>query len=351
MNNSKLVSWIHRLIKIELVLVIVVVIAGSVVRMTGSGMGCPDWPKCFGYMIPPTENWQVEWRPNTEFKKGQMIVHSQALWTAERDFVTGEQYTPENWKKYTKHNYAKFNVWHTWTEYLNRLSGALSGVPMLILFVLSLFVVRSNPLIFIGSAVSLFLLGFEAWLGKVVVDGNLVPNQITIHMLGAFLLIFTLSVMRNFTESGRIKRLTSTEQWLIPVLTVLFLSQVLMGTQVREGVDALVKQFGDDASREGWMDLLGVGVLIHRSASLAILGLAIYWNVHARKHGGLLGSSNGVMIMVILEALVGALLYYLEMPKLLQPTHLLLSAIIFGNLVYAWAVDWKFKLQLRGAKA
>ena len=74
-------------LKLSLVLVYLVILAGAVVRMTGSGMGCPDWPKCFGYLIPPTERSQLDWKPNHEYQDGQVIIVEESLRVASEDFI------------------------------------------------------------------------------------------------------------------------------------------------------------------------------------------------------------------------------------------------------------------------
>src|SRR6056297_2966431 len=104
---------LHRLSLVSLVCIYLVVLAGSVVRMTGSGMGCPDWPKCFGYYIPPTSIETLTWTENRTFDSGNIIIHREGLLVAKSDFTSSANFNPENWEAYTKHDYASFNATHT----------------------------------------------------------------------------------------------------------------------------------------------------------------------------------------------------------------------------------------------
>ena len=190
------------IVKISLISVYLIFLAGSVVRMTGSGMGCPDWPKCFGYYIPPTSEEQITWQPNTNYNKGMIIVKDDMLFVAENNIKTTNEFNTNNWGKYTKHSYAKFNKYHTWTEYINRLASVLSGFVFLFLIVGASKFWRENKTIPLVAFGAFFLMLFEAWLGKTVVDTNLKPTVITIHMV-AGLIIVALLLWLLFIVSGK----------------------------------------------------------------------------------------------------------------------------------------------------
>ena len=130
--------------KISLVLVYLVILAGSLVRMTGSGMGCPDWPKCFGLLIPPTEIGQIEWFPNKSFTKGIVLKKNNELIIAKKDFSSKEKFNFSNWNKYTKHDYSDFNPSKTWIEFLNRLIGAIAGLATVLMLIFSIKFWREN---------------------------------------------------------------------------------------------------------------------------------------------------------------------------------------------------------------
>ena len=150
---------------LSLLSIYLLILAGGIVRSTGSGMGCPDWPKCFGRFIPPT-------------KVEELPLHYEVIY---QDKLHGE---------------VEFNATKTWIEYINRLIGALSGLPVLALAVVAVARSRKNWGNSILSVGVLILLLFEAWLGKMVVDGNLVPNQITIHMMGSVAIVLLLLALR-----------------------------------------------------------------------------------------------------------------------------------------------------------
>ncbi|MBM1106426.1 COX15/CtaA family protein [Aurantibacter crassamenti] len=324
----------RRTAKISLVLVYLVIIAGAVVRMTGSGMGCPDWPKCFGHYIPPTEISEIEWHPEIEIKKGQIIIVDETLQVSKHNFRTTSSFDKNNWEAYTKHEYAEFNATHTWIEYVNRLFGALAGFGTLILALLSLRYWKTNKTLTIISWLTVFAMGFQGWLGATVVYSVLEPVKITIHMMMALVIVFLLIYL---VYKSKDRKFVNTKKNNIGVLVsiALFLTliQIVLGTQVRQFVDEQIDLIGYDA-KELWLQNVTVQFYIHRTFSVLVVLLNVYLLYRIRSKNLGFDKINWIISLIGLEVLTGILMYYMDFPFSTQALHLVLASILCGVQYY-----------------
>ena len=321
------------LLHATLTVIYLVIIAGAVVRMTGSGMGCPDWPKCFGYYIPPTEAEALEWKPDQNYRKGQVIIREEKLEVAQRDFISTELYNPSNWEAYTKHDYALFNPWHTWIEYINRLLGALAGLFTLALFISTLFELKKNRKHIVIAGLVLFGILFQAWLGATVVYSVLNPLKITLHMLMALVLVALLFYLKaqidqEQPETSELKR----HRLMLITALSLTLIQVLFGTQVRQSVDHFIDDGNPIAT---WIQNAPVLFYIHRSFSILVLlvnGILFY---RLRKTSAFYFTYYQVVLgLILIEIGTGIAMSYFEFPFSSQPLHLVIASLLFGVQAY-----------------
>lgn len=324
----------RKIAKTALILVYLVIVAGTVVRMTGSGMGCPDWPKCFGYYIPPTDSADIQFQPNKVFKKGQVIIVDETLRVAKEDFETAATYNENNWEAYTKHDYAIFNPLHTWIEFINRLFGALAGLATLVLAVISFSYWKRNKLIPVLSWLVVFGMGFQAWLGATVVYSVLLPSKITIHMVMALVIVAALLYLIHITGT-KIKK-NKADRSLTALLALALgvtLVQIIMGTQVRQFVDEQIDVYGEHA-KNLWLQDPTLIFYIHRSFSILVilLNMLIVYRIAKLQLG--YPKIVWVIALIFLEVLSGILMVYIDFPFGSQPIHLMLAALLFGVQFY-----------------
>lgn len=334
MAMKKLKKNFQKIAKTALILIYLVIVAGAVVRMTGSGMGCPDWPKCFGYLIPPTERAQLEWQSNKNYEEGQVIIVGENLRVAVTDFKTGTSYDEAHWKSYVKHDYAVFNAFHTWTEFINRLIGALAGLATLLMAIASIGYWKEKKQITLLSWLVVVGMAFQAWLGAKVVYSVLQPVKITIHMVVALLLValvlYIISLPKKITKGFTYDSTFYKGLWVALGLTML---QVILGTQVRQFVDTQIDMVGE-AAKGLWLKNPELDFYIHRSFSIVVFALNVFLFYRNRKKRLGFQKINWVLVLLIAEIFTGILMYYIDFPFGTQPLHLVLASLLFGVQFY-----------------
>ncbi|MDW8219015.1 MAG: COX15/CtaA family protein [Bacteroidota bacterium] len=316
-----------------LLLTFTVILAGGIVRTTGSGMGCPDWPTCFGQYIPPTDVRQLP--PNYK-----------AIFQ-----VQGKEI-------------ADFDAFKTWVEYINRLLGALLGLVILVMLVYSLRFRKQDVWLPLLSLAICIVTGFVGWLGSVVVASDLEPAKVTIHMLSSAVIVALAVSIRHRALKMPMPNHTVGEcaekrdkymrrlRIVIVVCVILTVTQILLGTQVREQVDLIDKRL-EGRWREQWIDGVGAIFLVHRSMSWIILaanGTAIWLmlRLHALRQEREASTYHvyGIAIGMIIfaEIIAGVVMNYCAIPRTAQPIHLVLAMMLL-------AIQWKMLLTVNKSAA
>ena len=332
---------------ISIVSLFLLILAGGVVRSSGSGMGCPDWPKCFDHYIPPTD---VSGLPKDYKEK----------YVAQR-LVKNERFA----KLLDKSGYAdlatkvrndklinipeEFNATKTYTEYINRLIGALTGLLLMLTFILSVRLLKVRKRIFWLSGINLLLVVFQAWLGSIVVSTNLMAWIITVHMLVAILIlavsIYTFFDIKTFKNNDLINNKVSLGiKIFVLVLVVLSIFQITIGTEVREEVDAVQSQF-TELTRGEWLNEVGRVFTQHKELAMLLLfanGLFFFllkrgnnYNVKTVLYG------KYIIFLLGLQIITGLALSNFSLTPWGQAPHILLATLIFGAQFYLLLILFK----------
>ena len=315
-----------KLANAALVSVLTLIFVGAIVRVTGAGMGCPDWPTCWGLLIPPTSVEDVNF-DKLDIEKFQR--------KAERMGRDPSTISRESLR-------AEFNPRHVWTEFANRLFSLPVGFFSLATFIASFHFRKSRIHLFWLSFSGLLLVLANAWMGARVVYSGIAPGVLSTHLALAMALICVLTycawagaerpLKLHFSGNARLIRMT------LLALLILVVIEGIMGTQIREMTDELAKAHRD-APRETWIGELERSMIyyIHRSFSWLLLLTTIFAFTLAKKNqkDGATLSQTGVLVIIFAQMLLGLVMAQIHIYSWVQVLHVGLAAILLA-LVFRW---------------
>ena len=191
------------LVNFTLVLTLMVIALGAYTRLTDAGLGCPDWPGCYGKIHAPFHENHIE--------------------------AAQEKYPDANIEPHKAHN-----------EMLHRYIAGLLGFCVLAIAIMSRWIKQYRLL----SMSILLLVIFQAALGMWTVTLNLLPLIVLGHLLGGFFLFTLLALLRaeiywkakkiNMDESSKVANAYS-EPALRALLPMGYLAALILVIQISLG--------------------------------------------------------------------------------------------------------------------
>lgn len=315
----------HKLSLSTLIAVYVLILVGGIVRSTGSGMGCPDWPKCFGNWVPPTDVSELpsdykqvyaDYRheKNQRFARCLRVI---GMGETADQLLNDESVLVE----------ADFNPTKTWIEYFNRITGVIIGFLIFAVFAYSLKYWNSDRKVTVIALVTLLLVSFQGWLGSFVVSSNLTPWTITVHMFLALVIVALLVYLVHISSAQRGVIQSGIGFWWLIACIAVVLVQILLGTQVREAIDSVARVV---AERGQWISAIDAEFAMHRSFSWLVLLLHVGLVFYLRRSQELKGFLLTLILLILGTIITGIGMAWFAIPAFLQPMHLLLATGCFG---------------------
>ena len=293
-------AFFRRFAFITTITTYILIFVGGLVRVSGAGLGCPDWPKCFGRWIPPLSSSQLP---------------------ADID--------P-----------AIFNFTLAWIEYINRLFGMLTGLLIFATVLLAFRFWKSAKSLPVAAVAATLLTGFQGWYGSIVVGQKLNPLTVSVHM-GLALIIVTLLIY--VTQQAYYRENPDTETgagypkpalfwagtlWAVSVI------QILSGTRVRAGLE-IETALEPLAGSSVLLDRVGVVEDLHWL--LGVIVLVGTWQIGGqilkksiRPSPVMRQAAWAMMLLVLLQIFVGFGMVLGGIPDLLQLYHLWIASLYLG---------------------
>src|SRR5215218_11115832 len=268
----------QRVAEIALAALTLIVFTGAAVRLTGSGLGCPDWPKCYGGVAPPLET-------------------------------------------------------HAWIEYGNRM---ISGVVALAAVAAGALAWRRRPfrrdLAVLGVLLPLGVVS-QAVLGGFTVRNHLAPGFVMGHFALSMLVLVAavaLAWRARYEPGERPRSLDRVSVWAVRALLPLGALAIFFGTAATAaGPHAGGAGTGDQIDRLEWKGVATLDWTIHQHGRIAtVLGLAVVgvyvWLRRRRAPADVLRPVAVAAVLVAAQGAVGGIQYALEVPAEIVWVHVAL---------------------------
>ena len=285
---------------ISTILSYLLIFVGGLVRVSGSGLGCPDWPKCFGRWVPPTS---IE----------QIPAHIDPT---------------------------AFNIVLAWIEYGNRMLGVIVGISILLMTIIAVIYFKKNSKILFSSLLSLFLVVANGGLGAIVVSSVLNPFIVSLHMILALFLVSVLSYAtiesyklintQKFTGIFLSKKISIS----LIALWIFIVIEILLGTGIRTNIE-LIAIDNPLLSKGELLDSLNSYKYLHSILGFSLLFLSFYLCYLFKDD--FLGLSKQlvlfIFVMIIFQIFLGELMIFFEMPQLTRLFHTWGSSWLVGIII------------------